>query len=45
VAIGRELAQRLDGGLALANTNGTRSGPGACFELWLPIELPTGSGR
>ena len=45
LAIGRELAQRLDGGLGLAETNGARSERGACFELWLPIELPTGSGQ
>ncbi len=43
LAIGRELAERLGGGLALASTNG--AGPGARFVLALPIEMPVGSTR
>jgi signal transduction histidine kinase len=39
LAIGRELAQRLDGRLELADEDG----PGATFVLSLPIELPAGS--
>ena len=41
LAIGRELAERLGGGLVLADDDG----PGARFVLSLPIELPTGSQR
>jgi signal transduction histidine kinase len=40
LAIGRELAQRLDGELVLETPGGT----GARFILRLPIELPRGSG-
>jgi signal transduction histidine kinase len=40
LAIGRELARRLDGELALAPAAGR---PGARFMLTLPIELPRGS--
>jgi len=43
LAIGRELAERLGGGLALASSNG--AGPGARFVLVLPIEMPAGSTR
>ena len=39
LAIGRELARRLGGDLALADDG---SGPGARFVLSLPIELPAG---
>jgi signal transduction histidine kinase len=41
LAIGRELAQRLDGELELG---GAVDGTGARFVLTLPIELPRGSG-
>jgi signal transduction histidine kinase len=41
LAIGRELARRLDGELALKPRP---DGAGACFVLTLPIELPRGSG-
>jgi signal transduction histidine kinase len=40
LAIGRELARRLDGELGLATQT---DGPGARFVLTLPIELPRGS--
>ncbi|HEV2752720.1 MAG TPA: HAMP domain-containing sensor histidine kinase [Solirubrobacteraceae bacterium] len=43
LAIGRELAERLGGGLGLASGNG--AGPGARFVLALPIEMPAGSAR
>jgi signal transduction histidine kinase len=39
LAIGRELARRLGGDLALVDGDG----PGAVFVLSLPIELPAGS--
>jgi signal transduction histidine kinase len=42
LAIGRELARRLDGELALEPRDGA---PGARFVLTLPIELPRGSGE
>ncbi|MCW2993365.1 MAG: histidine kinase, partial [Conexibacter sp.] len=42
LAIGRELARRLDGELALASAP---SGGGARFVLTLPIEMPRGSGE
>jgi signal transduction histidine kinase len=42
LAIGRELARRLDGELALAPPTAGRAG--ARFVLTLPIELPRGSG-
>ena len=41
LAIGRELARRLDGELALASQT---SASGARFVLTLPIEMPRGSG-
>jgi signal transduction histidine kinase len=41
LAIGRELARRLDGELALATQT---EGTGARFILTLPIEMPRGSG-
>ncbi|HMJ34020.1 MAG TPA: HAMP domain-containing sensor histidine kinase [Baekduia sp.] len=42
LAIGRELARRLDGELELTSRTG---GAGARFTLTLPIELPRGSGH
>ncbi len=43
LAIGRELAQRMDGDLALADLDDREPVTGARFRLSLPIELPTGS--
>jgi signal transduction histidine kinase len=40
LAIGRELAIRMGGGLELLDTE---SGEGACFRLRLHIEMPSGS--